>query len=49
MRRYYTEDGKKRYGVLGIKVALCGLEVTLKEQEQYDAMIYERYFPDGMK
>ena len=49
MRKYYSEEDEKKYGVLGIKVELCDLKTALDEAEEYEEMLYERHFPDGMK
>lgn len=49
MRRYYSEEDEKRYGVLGIKVEVCDLSQALDEQERMEEAIVDRYFPDGMK
>lgn len=49
MRKYYSSENEKRYGVLGIKVELIDLEETINDQcaEHYAEL--ERLFPDGIK
>lgn len=48
MRKYYSEEEEKKYGVLGIKVELIDIETALKKDHIIQAE-YEHFFPDGVK
>lgn len=49
MRKYYSEENEKQYGVLGIKVECTSLEDALLVQKRIQEAEFERLFPDGMK
>lgn len=49
MRKYYSEELEKRYGVIGIGISLIDLEEALTKQEEIREATFERFFPDGMK
>lgn len=49
MSRYYTEDQIRKYGVLGIGIALIDLDLAMKELDEQKEAEYERLFPDRMK
>lgn len=49
MRKYYSEEKEKQYGVVGIGVSVIDLEDALARQEQIREAEFERLFPDGMK
>ena len=49
MRKYYSEENEKEYGVVGIGVSLIDLKEALALQEQIREAEFEYFFPDGMK
>lgn len=49
MKKYYSDDQIKRYGVLGIEIELDDLDFVQKRLEEHKEAVFEHWFPDGMK
>lgn len=49
MKKYYSDNQIKRYGVLGIEIELDDLDFVQKRLEEHKAAVFEHWFPDGMK
>lgn len=49
MKKYYTEDQIRQYGVLGIKIEMISLDDALRWQAEIREAGFDRLFPDGMK
>lgn len=49
MRKYYSEEDEKRFGVLGIKIELVDLSELLENEKKLAEAQFDYYFPDGMK
>lgn len=49
MKKYYSDDQIKRYGVLGIEIELDNLEFVQKRLEEHKEAAFDHWFPDGMK
>ena len=49
MRKYYSEEDEKHFGVLGIKIELVDLSELLENEKKLAEAQFDYYFPDGMK
>ena len=49
MRKYYSDEQIRIYGVLGIRIELDDLKSVLKQHEEQKEAAFDRLFPDGMK
>ena len=49
MKKYYSDDQIRMYGVLGIEIELADLDFVLKRLEEQRKNEFERLFPDGVK
>ena len=49
MKKYYSDDQIKRYGVLGIEIELDDIDFVQKRLEEHKEAVFEHWFPDGMK
>ncbi len=49
MKRYYSNNQIKRYGVLGFEIELDDLDIVQKRLEEHKEAVFEHWFPDGMK
>ena len=49
MKKYYSDEQTRKYGVLGIEIELTDLDYVLKLLEEQRENEFERLFPDGIK
>lgn len=49
MKKYYTDDQIKRYGVLGIGIEIIDTEETEKQKKEQEENKFERMVPDETK
>ena len=49
MKKYYTDDQIKKYGVLGIGIEMTSTEETEKQMKEQEENIFERMVPDETK
>lgn len=49
MKKYYSDDQIKMYGVLGIEIEIDDLNFVLKRLEEQKEDEFEHWFPDGIK
>lgn len=49
MNRFYTDEQIKQYGVLAIRIELADMEEVERKEREEETVIFERFFPDGLK
>ena len=49
MKKYYSDEQIKWYGVLGIEIELDDLDFVQRRIEEHKEAEFEHWFPDGMK
>lgn len=49
MKKYYSDEQIRKYGVLGIEIELTDLDYVLELLEEQRENEFERLFPDGIK
>ena len=49
MRKYYSNDQIKKYGLRRIEIGPADLDPVMEDPEEQKDSEFERLFPDGMK